>query len=107
MDAKIRSISTTSIGEGLDFACSLASTAIARAGESCPENCGELLNSLTAYIQFRYVGEEGLAIEQLAWLGHRCDAAEFRSEQFWSQMKWVAAAMDLDGDDLAVLELPE
>jgi hypothetical protein len=107
MDAKISSISTTSIGDGLDFACSLASTAIARAGESGSENCGELLNALTAYIQFRYVGEEGLAIEQLAWLGHRCDAAEFRREQFWSQMKWLAAAMYLDGEDLAVLELPE
>lgn len=107
MDAKMRSISTTSIGEGLDFACSLASTAIARSGESSPESSGELLNALTAYIQFRYIGEEGLAIEQLAWLGHRCDAAEFRSEQFWLQMKSVAAAMDLDGYDLAVLELPE
>jgi hypothetical protein len=107
MDAKMKSISITSIGEGLDFACSLASTAIARAGESSPENCGELLNALTAYIQFRYVGEEGLAIEQLAWLGHRCDAAEFRSEQFWSQMKWVAAAMGLYGDDLAVLKMSE
>lgn len=80
---------------------------MARAGESSPKNCGELLNALTAYIQFRYVGEEGLAIEQLAWLGHQCDAAEFPSEQFWSQMKWVAAAMELDGDDLAVLKLPE
>ena len=107
MNTKVGPISTTSIGEGLDFACSLASTAIARAGESRPEDSGKLLNALTAYIQFRYVGEEGLAIEQLVWLGHRCDAAEFRSEQFWSQMKWVAAAMDLDGDDLAVLELPD
>ena len=106
MDAKVGSISTTSIGEGLDFACSLASTAIARAGESRPANCGELLSALTAYIQFRYVGEEGLALEQLAWLGHRCAAAEFRSEQFWSQVTWVAAEMDLGGDDLAVLELP-
>jgi hypothetical protein len=80
---------------------------IARAGDANPEGRGELLNALTAYIQFRYVGEDGLALDQLSWLGHRCAPAEFRSEQFWSQLKWVAAAMDLEGDDLARLELPE
>jgi hypothetical protein len=100
-------IASTSVGEGLDFACSLASPAIARASDANPEGRGELLNALTAYIQFRYVGEGGLALDQLSWLGHRCAPAEFRSEQFWSQLKWVAAAMDLEGDDLARLELPE
>lgn len=100
-------IATTSVGEGLDFACSLASTAIARAGDANPEWRGELLNALTAYIQFRYVGEDGLALDQLTWLGHRCVPSEFRGEQFWSQLKWVAAAMNLEGDDLAHLELPE
>ncbi len=103
----MNSASITSVVEGLDFACSLASTAIGRAGESSPEKCGGLPNALTAYIQFRYVGEEILALEQLAWLGHHCDAAEFRRDQFWSQMKWVATAMDLDGNELAALHLPD
>jgi hypothetical protein len=100
-------IASIYVAEDLDFACSLASTAITRAGDANPEGRGELLNALTAYIQFRYVGEDGLALEQLSWLGHRCAPAGFRSEQFWSQLKWVAAAIDLEGDDLARLELPK
>lgn len=100
-------IATTSVGEGLDFACSLVSTAISRAGNAKPESRGELLNALTAYIQFRYVGEDGLALDQLSWLGHRCAPADFQSDQFWSQLKWVTVAMDFEGEDLASLELPE
>lgn len=100
-------IATTSVGEGLDFACSLASTAIARAVDASPETRGELLNALVAYIQFRYVGEDGLALDQLSWLGHRCSPTEFRSEQFWSQLKWIATAMGLEDNDLAYLNLPD
>lgn len=100
-------IATTSVGEGLDFACSLASSAITRVGDANPQSRGELLSALTAYIQFRYVGEDELALEQLCWLGHRCAPAEFRSQQFWSQLKWVATTMDLAGDDLTRLELPD
>jgi hypothetical protein len=98
-------IATSSIAEGLDFGCSLASSAIARAGDGSPSMCSELLNSLTSYVQFRYVGEYELALELLAFLGRSCDPETFRAEQFWSQLRWVAAEMDLAGDDLARIEL--
>jgi len=51
-------------------------------------------------------GEDCLALDQLSWLGHRCAPTEFRSDQFWSQLKWVAAAMELEGEELAHLKLP-
>lgn len=107
MSAEINVIATSSIQEGLDFACSLLSNAIAAAGQSDPERAVPLLNELTNYIQFRYVGEEGLALESLSWLGRMCDARRFQSNQFWSQMKWLASACGFEGDGLARLELPE
>lgn len=107
MSSEIDAIATSSIREGLDFACSLLSSALAAAGRLNPENAVSLLNELTNYIQLRYVGEEELAIDSLSWLGRSCDATSFRSNQFWSQIKWVASAMNLDGEDLARLELPE
>lgn len=106
MSTEINAIATSSVHEGLDFACSLLSNAIAALGQSEPVKAGELLNELTNYIQFRYVGEEGLAIETLSLLGRMCDAKLFRSDQFWSQMKWLASACGLEGDDLARLKLP-
>jgi len=36
-----------------------------------------------------------------------CDAGTFQSNQFWSQMKWLASALGFEGDDLAGLELPQ
>jgi len=106
MSAEINVIATSSVHEGLDFACSLLSNAIAAAGQSEPAKAGPLLNELTSYIQFRYVGEEGLALESLSWLGRMCDAGLFRSDQFWSQMKWLASACGFEGEDSARLELP-
>jgi hypothetical protein len=100
-------IATSSIGEGLDFGCSLASTAIARAGDTSSAKCSQLLRELTSYVQFRYVGEYELALESLAFLGRSCDAGSFRAEQFWSQLRWVASEMQLTGDDLARIQLPE
>ena len=58
-------------------------------------------------VQLRHVGEDGLAFDQVSWLGHQCVPTEFRSDQFWSQLKWVATAMELEGEDLVRLELPE
>lgn len=107
MSAEINVIATSSIHEGLDFACSLLSDAIAAAGQSEPAKAVLLLNALTSYIRFRYVGEEGLALESLSYLGHMSDAGLFQSEQFWSQMKWLASACGFEGKDLSRLELPE
>lgn len=107
MSSETNVIATSSVQESLDFACSLLSSAIAAAGQSEPAKAGALLNELTSYIQFRYVGEEGLALESLSWLGRMCDPGLFRSNQFWSQMKWLAFACGFEGDDLARLKLSE
>lgn len=106
MNQEIDTISTSSIQEGLDFACSLLSDAIATEGRSEPAKAVQLLNELTSYIRFRYFGEEGLALESLSWLGRMCDAGAFQSNQFWSQMRWLASACGLEDEDLARLELP-
>jgi hypothetical protein len=98
-------ISTTSVEEGLDFACSLASDAISHAGAVNPTEAQRLLHELTSYLRFRYVGELALAAECLASLGHACDSPGFRSKQFWTQLRWVASQMDLSSAELAKLGL--
>jgi hypothetical protein len=100
-------IATSSIEEGLDFACSLASDAISRAGTADPAQAQRLLHELTSYVQFRYVGELLLAAEHLASLGKACNSREFRSTQFWNQMRWVASQMALSAEELAELGLPD
>jgi hypothetical protein len=100
-------ITTSSVEEGLDFACSLASSAIAAAGEAQPESAQQILNELTSYVQLRYVGELVLALEYLAGMGHRCSPGSFRSEQFWAQLRWVASQMQLLPNELQELELPD
>lgn len=57
-------------------------------------------NKLTSYIWFRYVGEEGLALESLSWLGRMYDVGAFRNILFWSQTKWLASACGFEGEDL-------
>ena len=88
-------ITTASVEQALDFACSLLSSALAAAGEARPQEAPPLLRELAAYIEFRYVGELGLAFESLAELGHACAVASFRSEQFWSQLDWVATQLSM------------
>ena len=99
-------IATSSAEEGLDFACSLASDAIDRAGTAKTENAIELLHDLTSFVQFRYVGELALALECLASLGRQCEQSGFRSNQFWRQLRWVAARIGLEDEDLERIELP-
>lgn len=103
MDAKI---STASIHEGLDFACSLLSSAIYAEAESDPSKACSLLQCLTRYIEFRYVGEPLLALEYLADLGRSCKQENDRSMQFWRQLNWVAEEMQLSSDELQGIGLP-
>jgi hypothetical protein len=98
-------IATSSVEEGLDFACSLVSGAMSKAGEGDPTEAQRLVQELTSYVQFRYVGELLLAAENLASLGRACDPEAFRSKQFWLQMHWVAEQMQLSPEELAKLEL--
>lgn len=106
MSAQTDSIATTSTEEGLDFACSLASGAIDHAGAAEHGNAAELLHELASYVQFRYVGEFALALEYLASLGRQCDQSSFRASQFWRQLRWIAAHIGLEGEDLERIELP-
>lgn len=99
-------IATTSVEEGLDFACNLISSAIYSEAESSAEKAQQLLHELTSYIQLRYVGELLLALEYLSGLGRSCNQASFRSSQFWAQLKWVAVEMQLSTEELKTLELP-
>ncbi len=76
-------ISTTSIGEGLDFACNLVSPALSELAQNKPDCTKELLDTLVSYIGFRYAGEDGLALEYLAHLGKDVAAiSSFQKKQF-------------------------
>jgi len=99
-------IAESSVEEGLDFACSLISDAISKTGSAKPEKAPALLQELSSYVQFRYVGELGLALEYLADLGNSCPADSFRSSQFWSQLRWVAQKMELTPDEIEKLRFP-
>jgi hypothetical protein len=99
-------IATSSVEEGLDFACSLLSSAMSAEGDAHPQKAQQLLRELASYMQLRYVGERLLALEHLAGLGRACNPGLFRSEQFWSQLRWVAGEMRLTSEELENLELP-
>ncbi len=99
-------IATSSVEEGLDFACSLISSAVAAEGEAHPQKAQQLLRELASYVQLRYVGELLLALECLAGLGRTCNPSSFRTDQFWSQLRWVAGEMRLTTEELEKLELP-
>jgi hypothetical protein len=103
MDAKI---STTSVEEGLDFACSLLSSAIHAEAESAPTKACSLLQGLTRYVELRYVGELLLALECLADLGRSCNQENARSMQFWKQLHWIAEHMQLSSDEFEGIGLP-
>ena len=98
-------IAMSSIEEGMDFACSLLSSALARKGEASPDVASLLLNELTSYIRLRYIGETLLALEYLSVLGRSCEGLEFSRTQFWRQLQWVASQMHLTEEDLKTVEL--
>jgi hypothetical protein len=99
-------IATSSVEEGLDFACSLLSSAVPHEGKANPEKTQQLLNELAQYIRLRYVGELLLALEYLAGLGDLCDPSLFQSKQFWAQLRWVADKMNLSATEKEKLEIP-
>ncbi len=91
-----RKISTTSVEDGLDFACSLLSGPISDEGESRPDKASLLLRTLTQYLTFRYVGELELALEYLADLARSLSTSPPSIQsQFWPQLCWVATELNL------------
>lgn len=101
----MQSISTESIEEGLDFACSLISDRIIEKGEEVPEQANQLLCLLANYNQFRYVGEPLLALHNLVDIGGFC--GEFSNElQYWEQLKWIVLEMDLTKEEYEIIGIP-
>jgi hypothetical protein len=92
MSAEINAIATSSIHQGLDFACSLLSNAIAAAGQSEPARPCPSSTSLQARFSFDNSAKKARIREPLV---------------AWTQMKWLASACGFEGDDLARLGLPE
>lgn len=107
MASRPLNLATSSVEEGLDFACNLLVPALSAQGDAHPSEAQSLLSSLGYYISFRYSGELGLALEKLASLGHSCNQVDPRGQQFWAQLRWVAAQMNLTPDEQEALALPE
>ena len=99
-------IATSSVDEGLDFGCSLLSSAIAKAGDNKPDSANLLLRTLTQYIELRYAGELYLALKYLISLGKECNQEDFRSKQFWAQISWNAEQMNLSSSEFSDLSIP-
>jgi len=88
-------IATSSIGEGLDFACNLVASDIVLAADSHPELTIEILRVLAGYIRLRYAGEDECAFEFLEILGRHAEhVPTFPKDQFWSQMSWLAKQLN-------------
>ena len=86
-------IATSSIEEGLDFACNLACALISMQPSTKPT---ELLNLLSTYVVHRYVGELELALEELHEIGNLLREIPWgNQEQFSHQLSWAASQMGL------------
>jgi hypothetical protein len=99
-------IATSSIEDGLDFACNLLGKSIDAQARETPDQAPAFLTSLTRYIQYRYASEFQLALEELAGIGNLCHVRSFDRHQFWDQLRWVADTMSLSRDDYDSLKMP-
>ena len=86
-------IATSSTEEGLDFACNLLIGAIQAASADPSFYSRAILSSLAQYLRFRYVGELGLAFEELAALGSDLKVHLKRPAQYMDQMSWVKESL--------------
>ena len=88
-------IATHSLGEGLDFACNLLTSAVDGETRLRPERASILLRELTYYISVRYAGEDGLAFESLNDLAKEIGPdVEYPREQFRAQVQWCADTIE-------------
>ena len=86
-------IATSSVEEGLDFACNLTCSLISMRSLSTP---AEFLALLSAYVVHRYAGEFELALEELQEIGILLREIPWKNrEQFSHQLTWVAGQMGL------------
>ena len=96
-------LATSSTEEGLDFAASLLAGGVEAQVQTHAALAQELAISLARYTQFRYVGELGLAYQELLFLGAKCENNEFQRMHFWSQLDWVGQQMHLPPLEVATL----
>jgi hypothetical protein len=94
-------IATHSVGEGLDFACSLLADGIGCMADQRPDASPGLLKALSEYISHRYAGEDLLALEYLVLLGRELrESTDVRWSQFWRQLEWVGQQMGVSPESL-------
>ena len=107
----VPSITIASPDDGLDFGCHLLTDAISDKGSASSDNAVKLLQMLSSFIQFRYVGETALALEELIAIGVICSDSEFTfmdketSNLFWAQIKWVGSKVSLSKESSKTLRL--
>jgi hypothetical protein len=82
-------IATSSVEDGLDFACSLIVDTIIAYSEAHPERAKEMLRILASYVRLRYVGETGLALEYLTDIGTEVKGGL----HFARQIEWIEQQM--------------
>ena len=95
---RLEPIATHSPGEGLDFGCHLLAGALSAESRAFPHKAPRLLIDLAEYIEFRYVGEFSLALEQLTCLGNSSTQDWPGRDQFWRQLDWVASQLGAPSD---------
>jgi hypothetical protein len=89
-------IATSSIGEGLDFACNLLVGPLTQVANSHPAVAPQFLQTLSLFISLHYAGEEGLAFEYLISLARDLECRiEPCTRQFWLQIEWLSQQLDV------------
>lgn len=107
MSTASAAIATSSVEDGFDFAAALVVAAVEARSDSDPNIAHELLKSLCRYVEWRYHGELGLALEMLSDLGASCHRELKSPSQYWHQVSWLAAQLGFDPQQLQALGIPK
>ena len=99
VSARTPSIATSSVEEGLDFGCNLLIGALEVAATSSSSDAQDILSSLVRYLRFRYVGELGLAFEELSALASELAPHVQRSELLNAQLTWVERSLQVESSN--------
>jgi hypothetical protein len=100
-------IVTSSVEEGLDFAASLLTNGIKAQVQLNVKEASDLAIGFSQYIQFRYVGELGLAYEYLLDIGVSCTNNDYQRRHFFLQLDWVGQQMNFPALDIENLSIAQ
>ena len=95
-------IATSSIEEGLDFACNLLAGAFESVAANNSSDARSTLSSLAQYLSFRYAGELGLAFEELAALAGDLAPHMSKSEQLQDQLRWLQNSLQVESPNTSL-----